>query len=78
MTYMMLDAGFDYLTAMKDALAIGRLQLVVTLLSKTKEDSVVQKVSDKKQNLFHALGQSPATLKDHRVHSFFSAQLMDV
>jgi ankyrin repeat protein/predicted DNA-binding WGR domain protein len=67
LTYMMLDAGFDYLTAMKDALAIGRLQLVVTLLSKTKEDSVVQKVSDKKQNLFHALGQSPATLKDNRV-----------
>jgi ankyrin repeat protein/predicted DNA-binding WGR domain protein len=67
LTYMMLDAGFDYLSAMKDALAIGRLQLVVTLLSKTKEDSIVQKVSDKKQNLFHALGQSPATLKDNRV-----------
>jgi ankyrin repeat protein len=54
-SYMMLDAGLDKLTALTDAINTGKFQLVVTLLSKTKEDKVVQGVDAKGRTLFHHL-----------------------
>jgi ankyrin repeat protein len=54
-SYMMLDAGLDKLTALIDAINTGKFQLVVTLLSKTKRDEVVQGVDAHGRTLFHHL-----------------------
>jgi hypothetical protein len=39
--YLILDNGYNYMLAMNDALDDGKLQLVLTLLSKTSEDEVI-------------------------------------
>jgi hypothetical protein len=49
----MLDAGLDKLTALTDALNTGKFQLVVTLLSKTMEDEIVQGLDADGRTLFH-------------------------
>jgi len=56
-SYLMLDAGFDYMKAISAALSVCEFQLVATLLSKTK-DAVLHQVSSREQgarNLFHTL-----------------------
>jgi ankyrin repeat protein len=44
--------------AMNDALDDGKLQLVLTLLSKTSDDAVIQRKNEKGQNLMHILAMN--------------------
>jgi ankyrin repeat protein len=45
--YLILDNGYNYMLAMNDALDDGKLQLVLTLLSKTSDDEVIQRKNEK-------------------------------
>lgn len=54
----MLDAGLDRLTALIDAIDTGKFQLVLTLLSKTKEDEIIQGIDDSGRTLFHHLASN--------------------
>eukprot|EP01022_Parablepharisma_sp_SALTPOND_P016007 TRINITY_DN2302_c3_g1_i1.p1 TRINITY_DN2302_c3_g1~~TRINITY_DN2302_c3_g1_i1.p1 ORF type:complete len:1273 (+),score=196.37 TRINITY_DN2302_c3_g1_i1:5084-8902(+) len=53
--YLLLDKNYDYMLGMEDALSEGKYQLLLNLLKKTAQDSVVQRFNDKKQNLMHIL-----------------------
>lgn len=61
----MLDAGLDKLTALTDAINTGKFQLVVTLLSKTPEDEVVQGLDADDRTLFHHLANYCSGKLDH-------------
>lgn len=54
----MLDNGYDYMLAMQDAMDEKKFLLVLTLLAKTPDDSVVQQTNNKQQNLFHILSMN--------------------
>jgi hypothetical protein len=58
LAYLMLDNGYDYMLAMQDAMDEKKFMLVLTLLSKTPDDNVVQSKNSKGQNLFHILSQN--------------------
>ena len=58
LAYLMLDSGYNYMGAMKDAMDESMFQLVLTLLAKVPDDSVVQQKSAKGENLFHVLSQN--------------------
>jgi ankyrin repeat protein/predicted DNA-binding WGR domain protein len=51
--YLLLYSGYDYMLAMQDAMSEGKFKLVLTLLAKVGDDSVIQRANDKHQNLFH-------------------------
>jgi len=53
--YLLLDKEYDYMLGMEDALSEGKYQLLLNLLKKTAQDSIVQKFNNKKQNLMHIL-----------------------
>ena len=53
--YLLLDKNYDYMRGMEDALTEAKYQLLLNLLKKTADDSVVQRTNDKKQNLLHIL-----------------------
>lgn len=54
--YLLLTSGYDYMLALQDAMVEGKFALVLTLLSKVAEDSVVQKTNEQMQNLLHIFG----------------------
>jgi ankyrin repeat protein len=54
----MLDNDYDYMHAMQDAMDEKKFMLVLTLLSKTAKDEVVQQKNKKDQNLFHILAMN--------------------
>ena len=56
--YLILDNGYDYMLAMQDALDQKKFQLVLTLLAKTADDSIVQQKNQKGQNLMHILAMN--------------------
>lgn len=56
--YLILDNGYDYMLAMQDAMDEGKFQLVLTLLSKTADDKIIQRKNSKGQNLMHILSQN--------------------
>jgi hypothetical protein len=55
---LILDNGYNYMLAMNDALDDGKLQLVLTLLSKTADDAIIQRKNEKGQNLMHILAMN--------------------
>lgn len=55
---MILDNKYDYMLAMQDALDERKFYLVLTLLSKTADNSVVQKKNELSQNLMHILAKN--------------------
>ena len=56
--YLILDNGYDYMLAMQDAMDEAKFQLVLTLLSKTSDDRIIQRKNAKGQNLLHILSQN--------------------
>lgn len=58
LAYLMLDQGYSLMLAMQDALDEKKFQLVITLIQKCADDSVVQAKNTKGQNLFHVLCQN--------------------
>lgn len=61
LAYLMLDNGYDLMLAMQDAMDEKKFMLVLTLLSKNPDDSVVQRKNSKGQNLFHILSQNASS-----------------
>ena len=57
----MLDNSYDYMLAMQDAMDEKKFMLVLTLLSKTPDDAVVQGKNSKQQNLFHILSMNASS-----------------
>jgi hypothetical protein len=55
LAYLMIDNGYDLMLAMQDAMDEKKFMLVLTLLSKTPDDNVIQSKNSKGQNLFHIL-----------------------
>jgi ankyrin repeat protein len=53
--YLLLFNGFDYMLAMQDAMSEHKFQLVLTLLAKVQDNSVIQQVNARGQNLYHTL-----------------------
>jgi len=53
--YLLLFNGFDYMLAMQDAMSEHKFQLVLTLLAKVQDNSIIQQVNSKGQNLYHTL-----------------------
>lgn len=45
LAYLMLDAGYNLMLAMQDAMTEKKFQLVLTLLAKYPDDSIVQQKS---------------------------------
>jgi hypothetical protein len=48
---------YDFTLAMQDALTEGKIQLVLTLLAKTNDASIICKSNAHNQNLFHILAK---------------------
>jgi predicted nucleotidyltransferase component of viral defense system len=57
----MIDNGYDLMHAMQDAMDEKKFMLVLTLLSKTPDDDVVQSKNKKGQNLFHILSMNASS-----------------
>jgi ankyrin repeat protein len=53
--YLLLFNGFDYMLAMQDAMSEHKFQLVLTLLAKVQDNSIIQQVNARGQNLYHTL-----------------------
>lgn len=53
--YLLLFNGYNYMLAMQDAMGEGKFKLVLTLLAKVADESIVQQTNESKQNLFHSL-----------------------
>ncbi len=58
LAYLMIDNGYDLMHAMQDAMDEKKFMLVLTLLSKNPDDSVIQSKNKKGQNLFHILSMN--------------------
>lgn len=58
--YLLLFNGFDYMLAMQDAMSEHKFQLVLTLLAKVQDNSIIQQVNSKGQNLYHTLAMHGA------------------
>eukprot|EP00347_Sterkiella_histriomuscorum_P020277 403338418 len=58
LSYLILDNGFDLFQAMESSLKKQKFQFILTLLSKVSENSVIQKLNPKGQNLFHIFAQN--------------------
>lgn len=56
--YLILDNKYDYMLAMQDALDEKKFNLVLTLLSKTADNSIVQRKNTLDQNLMHILAKN--------------------
>lgn len=59
LAYLMLDRGYSPMSAVQDALDEQKFQLVLTLLSKCPDNSVIQQKNEQQQNLFHVLSRNP-------------------
>ena len=63
LAYLMIDEGYDLMHAVQDAMDEKKFQLVLTLLAKTPEDSVIQQSNSKGQNLMHILSMNSKNCK---------------
>ena len=55
MLYILLDKKCDYIQAMEDALVAREYRLLLKLLKRTTDDTVLQKLNTDNQNLIHIL-----------------------
>jgi len=51
--YLLLQSGYDFMTAIQDALNQKKFNYVWTLLSKVEDEAILRKANSKGQNLFH-------------------------
>lgn len=56
--YLMLDGGCSYLVAMEASLKVQKYQLLLSLLSKTKDDKIVQQKTASGKTLLHFLAEN--------------------
>lgn len=56
--YLMLDGGCSYLVAMEASLKVQKYQLLMSLLSKTKDDKIVQQKTESGRTLLHFLAEN--------------------
>ena len=63
LAYLIMDEGYSLMLAVQDAMDVKKFQLVLTLLAKTADDSIVQQKNGKGQTLLHVLSQNAAHCK---------------
>ncbi len=55
---MMLDGGCSYSVAMEASLKVQKYQLLLSLLSKTKDNKIVQQKTESGKTLLHFLAEN--------------------
>jgi len=72
--YLLLQNGFDLMTAIQDAMDEKKFKYVWTLLNKVSDDNIIRKPNQKGQNLFHTFAiqgsQAPLDLTQ-KIHKTF-------